>query len=136
MKPHNCTELITLKTQRQLTGRTGEEEACIYLQRLGHTILDRNWRASHLETDIVSLDRAGLHFVEVKTRRAPVAADPAVNVDRRKMQRMVQAAQRYLHDPQRKLPDVEVFFDVITVILDGDGITLEYYPQAFIPTYV
>lgn len=125
-----------MKTQRQQTGRAGEEEACLYLQKIGHTILDRNWRVSHLETDIVSFDRSGLHFVEVKTRRAPVAADPAVNVDFRKMQRMVRAAQRYLHDPGRKLPDVEVFFDVITVVIDGEETTLEYYPQAFIPTYV
>lgn len=125
-----------MKTQRQQTGKAGEEEACLYLQRLGHVILDRNWRASHLETDIVSLDRTGLHFVEVKTRRAPVVADPSVNVDYRKMQRMVRAAQKYLHDPERKLPNVEVFFDVVTVVMDGEEITLEYYPQAFIPTYV
>lgn len=125
-----------MKTQRQRTGRAGEEEACNYLQALGHVIVDRNWRSSHLETDIVTLDKAGLHFVEVKTRRAPVSADPAVNVDRSKMRNMAAAAGRYLHEKAGMLPDVEVFFDVITVVFDKDGTKLEYYPQAFIPTYV
>lgn len=125
-----------MKTQRQKTGRAGEEEACGYLLALGHVILDRNWRSSHLETDIVTLDKAGLHFVEVKTRRAPVAADPTANVDYRKMQHMANAARRYLHERAGRLPDVEVFFDVITVVFDNNGTKLEYYPQAFIPTYV
>ena len=125
-----------MKTQRQKTGRAGEEEACNYLQALGHVILDRNWRSSHLETDIVTLDKAGLHFVEVKTRRAPVAADPAVNIDHSKMQNMAKAAGKYLRANAGKLPDTEVFFDVITVVFDKDGTKLEYYPQAFIPTYV
>lgn len=125
-----------MKTQRQLTGKNGEDEACGYLERLGHHILARNWRASHQEIDIVSLDREGLHFVEVKTRRAPVAADPSVNVDHSKIKNLVKAAQGFLHGPGKVLPEQEVFFDVITVVIDGDEITLEYYPQAFIPIYV
>lgn len=125
-----------MKTQRQKTGRAGEEEACNYLQALGQVVIERNLMTSHLETDIVTIDKAGLHFVEVKTRRAPVAADPAVNVDHNKMQHMVGAARRYLHAHATDLPDVEVFFDVVTVVFDKDGTKLEYYPQAFIPTYV
>ena len=124
-----------MKTEKQKIGRLGEDEACRYLESLGHTVLDRNWRCSHLETDIVTINPAGLHFVEVKARRAPVAADPLVNVDTDKRRRMVRSAQRYLHDPDRHLPDCEVFFDVITVIFDKEFVTLEYYPQAFVPTY-
>ena len=126
-----------MKTERQTVGKRGEDAACAYLRAAGHTILERNWRMTHLETDIISLDAAGLHFVEVKTRMAPTSADPEVNVTVTKQKRLVKAAQEYLHSPARpRIPFEEMFFDVITVVLDGDEQTIEYYPQAFIPIYV
>ena len=119
------------------TGRRGEEAACEFLRREGHTIVERNWRSSHLETDIITSDKDGIHFVEVKTRNAPVAAESESNITRTKRLRMVRAAQSYLHGSGRPwMRDKEVFFDVVTVVLDGDSATVEYYPQAFIPTYV
>ena len=45
-----------MKTERQIVGRKGEEEACRYLMDRGHVIVERNWRSSHLETDIISFD--------------------------------------------------------------------------------
>ena len=32
-------------------------------------------------------------------------------------------------------PDLEIFFDIITLLFDGPDFELNYYPQAFIPTY-
>ena len=55
-------------------GQTGEDVACDFLLSRGHHILDRNWRAGHLELDIVSEAPDGLHFVEVKARTAPVTS--------------------------------------------------------------
>lgn len=125
-----------METSRQQTGRIGEEAACRYLTRLGHMIVDRNWRTSHLETDIITMDRAGLHFVEVKTRKAPAIAEPERNVGPLKQKRLVRAASAYLHDNQIKWIDAqEVFFDVISVLICPDGPQVSYYPQAFIPTY-
>ena len=125
-----------METSKQKTGRIGEEAACRYLTRLGHMIVDRNWRTSHLETDIITMDRAGLHFVEVKTRKAPAIAEPERNVGPLKPKRLVRAASAYLHDNQIKWIDAqEVFFDVISVLICPDGLQINYYPQAFIPTY-
>lgn len=126
-----------MKTSRQVTGKKGEDEACDYLVGIGHTILERNWRSSHLELDIISIVHNELHIVEVKSRTAPVMAAPEANVDRRKMSRMVAAAKAYLHDRDRAaLPvDTEIFFDVLTVVFDGPEFEIEYYPQAFIPIY-
>ena len=55
---------------RRELGRVGEDIACSLLEGMGHLILERNWRSSHLEIDIISYDPAGIHFVEVKTRRS------------------------------------------------------------------
>lgn len=49
-------------------GKRGEVFACEYLEKLGFKILHRNYRAGHLETDIICEDEKYLLFVEVKTR--------------------------------------------------------------------
>ncbi len=128
-----------MKTDRAVVGRKGEEEASRYLAGLGHRILARNWRGGHLELDIVTLAGNELHFVEVKSRVAPVMAEPQRNVGREKQRRLIAAAQAFLHAEDRKdLPaDLEVFFDVMSVVFYGAGadFEIEYYPKAFIPLY-
>ncbi len=120
---------------RRETGRRGEDAAAQWLSARGHRILDRNWRGGRVELDIVSADASGIHFVEVKSRTAPVAADPSVNVNHMKMKNLQSAAQRWLHSHAGFL-ELEVFFDVITVVFDSETTHLNYYPQAFIPIHV
>ncbi len=126
-----------MSDSRQINGRRGEDEACRYLCGLGHKIIVRNWRYGHLELDIISLCGSELHIVEVKSRTVPAAAAPETNVDRRKMRRLARAANAFLNSESRKgLPgELEVFFDVVTVLFDGPKFEIEYYPQAFIPLY-
>lgn len=116
-------------------GKKGEDAACIWLVSKGHTVLERNWRGGRCEIDIITADGSGLHFVEVKTRQAPVAADPLVNVTPTKQKHLVQAALQYLHSGGRRFQDAEVSFDIVTVVLDKDTKYIQYYPQAFIPIY-
>lgn len=126
-----------MKTSRQNTGKAGEDEACRYLRGLGHTILARNWRRFHLELDIISLYMEELHIVEVKSRTAPVAADPSVNVNGSKRKRLARAANAFINSVEMfALPkNLDVFFDIITVVFGKEGATVEYYPEAFIPIY-
>ncbi len=49
-------------------GRRGEEEAARYVTRLGWQILDRNWRCTAGELDLVARDAEQLVICEVKTR--------------------------------------------------------------------
>ncbi len=112
-------------------GRKGEDLVCLYLMRLGHTILARNWRSGHLEIDIVSMNRDGVHFVEVKSRRAPMTADPVESVGSAKQRKIISAAIRYAG--KAGLEDVEFFFDVAAVVFDGKTTEIRYYPQAYIP---
>lgn len=129
-----------MKNGKQLTGKKGENEACAYLSQLGHTIIARNWRSSHLELDIVSFIGGEIHFIEVKSRTAPVTADPLVNITAAKRKNVARAAAAFLHSADKKMlpPDMDVCFDVITVILapGGEVLEIEYYPKAFTPIYV
>ncbi len=120
------------------TGKRGEEEACRHLQSLGHRILARNWRYGHLEIDIISLAGDGLHFVEVKSLTAPAGMNPVDKVGIRKQKKIAAAATAFLHSESMKnLPDrTEAHFDVVSVVINGADFEIEYFPQAFIPTYV
>lgn len=120
-----------------MVGKKGEDEACSYLVRLGHLVLKRNWRYSHLEIDIITLKDNVLHFVEVKTRVAPIMASPELNVTKSKQRKLIYAANAFLYSKDRgDLPGgLEIFFDVLTVIFNGQNIDVEFYPQAFTPIY-
>ena len=127
-----------MKTSTQELGRKGESLAAEFLQHNNHTIIDTNWRYSHLELDIVSLAQDGLHFVEVKSRTAPVTADPLESVTAAKRRNMTKAAMKYVRKGALRhgIPqDAEIFFDIITIIYNGDTADVRYYPQAFIPLY-
>ena len=116
-------------------GKVGETTAGEFLKARGFEIIGRNVYVGRCEIDIISADSAGLHFVEVKSRKAPAAADPLVNVTAAKQKNMVQAALRYLHSEGRRFKDAEVNFDIITVVLDRTSAQIQYYPQAIIPIY-
>ena len=125
-------------TARMLLGKRGEDVACRFLEGMGHRILRRNYRSGHLEIDIISTDGNGVHFVEVKSRVAPVAVAPEENVTALKQRKIANAALRYLHGS--KDPGVtggmEARFDIVAVTFDGGEERIEWFPDAFIPLYV
>ncbi len=104
---------------------------------MGHTILERNWRSSHLEIDIISIDSEGIHFIEVKTRSRSIQAPPQENVDRQKQKRIVKAAQGFMRT-KKGLPygSYEYNFDIVAVTFEGGRAKTEWFPQAFIPLYI
>lgn len=119
-----------------LSGRAGEDAVAGYLTGLGHTVIARNWRSSHLELDLVSLFSDGVHFVEVKTRRHGAPALPQDSVGPEKQKHIARAAARFLAANRRRLGDTEAFFDVAAVIeYEDKHLEIEYIPNAFIPIH-
>ena len=125
-------------TARMLLGRRGEDVACEFLEELGHQIVRRNYRSGHLEIDIISTDGNGVHFVEVKSRVAPVAAAPEENVTPLKQKKIANAALRYLNNS--KDPGIsggmDVSFDIVAITFDGGNTNVDWFPNAFIPIYL
>ena len=122
---------------RRDLGRRGEDIACDLLRKMGHTILERNYRNGHLEIDIISIDADGIHFVEVKTRRDSIQAPPQYNVDKAKQSRITKAALGFLHSSKGlPLSSCECHFDIVAVTFSGDASSTEWFPQAYIPIYV
>ncbi|MBE0416742.1 MAG: YraN family protein [Coriobacteriia bacterium] len=98
---------------RAETARRGEDAAAAYLERIGCTVVDRNWRCSSGEVDIVALDGSTLIIVEVKTRRTPSAGTPEEAVSPTKQRRLVKIARHYL--AHAGLEGADVRFDVIAI---------------------
>jgi len=108
-----------LAADRQATGRAGEAEAERLLLRAGMTVLDRRFRRSGGEIDLIARDGDTLVFVEVKTRSGEGYGMPAEAVGATKRARMARAALAWLqrHDAL----EVPCRFDVVEVIAAADG---------------
>ena len=105
-------------------GRKGEDVACLYLEKRGHTIVDRNFKVKAGEIDVVSRKGQTLFFVEVKTTAHAqeyyeMHQKPEENVHTSKMRKLSRAIQIYLLDKHRG-KEVDWKFWVIAITLDMD----------------
>lgn len=115
---------------REETARRGEEAAAAYLDRIGLTVVERNWRCPSGETDIVALDGNTLVIVEVKTRKSMAAGSPEEAVSPTKQRRLVRVARHYL--AYAGLEDADVRFDVIAIRpIAEDRALLRHHRAAF-----
>lgn len=80
-------------------GRYGENVAARYLESRGMTIVERNWRCSQGEIDIVALEGQVVAVVEVKTRRSDRFGSPFEAIDARKSARLRRLAALWLRSP-------------------------------------
>jgi putative endonuclease len=107
---------------KDAVGRYGEQLAATYLCSKGLTILERNWRCSDGELDIVARDGEALVFVEVKTRSSAAFGDPAEAVNHAKANRLRKLALRWLaehHDDEWYWSQLR--FDVVSVLRLAPG---------------
>ncbi len=109
-------------------GQSGEQRAVEYLQKRGWKILERNFRLSGAEVDIIAECRGEYRFVEVKSWRTFDRRDIEYAVDRRKQARIARVAGGYLASlPPNEMPVVH--FDVIFV--DPDRMEVYAIDDAF-----
>ncbi|CAB4903220.1 MAG: YraN family protein [Actinobacteria bacterium] len=74
--------------QSILLGKRGEDLACDYLREHGFIIVERNWRCTTGEIDIVARDGSTLVMVEVKTRSSLAAGHPLEAITPAKLARL------------------------------------------------
>lgn len=112
---------------RQQLGRDGEAAVAAYMQRLGWSIVGRNWRPTGVpvrgEIDIIAQDAHTIVFCEVKTRSGIGAGNPLEAVTRVKAQRLRVLAAAWL--AEHDVPYLPIRFDVVGV---------HWPPSALVPT--
>ena len=101
-----------MEQNRRKTGAAYEDRAAAFLEAGGVQILCRNYRTRYGEIDLIGLDGPYLIFVEVKYRASGKMGAPLEAVDRRKQQKILQTARRYLYENHYR-EDAPVRFDCI-----------------------
>ncbi len=103
---------------KQSTGAIGEELASKFLKKQGYKIVEKNFRTSLGEIDIIALDKGTITFVEVKTRKSTIFGYPQEAVGLKKQKKISQVASIYLN--QKNLNSEKARFDIIAILLSPD----------------
>lgn len=104
---------------KDVLGEYGERLAAEHLLAEGMTVLDRRWRCSIGELDLVAVDGNCLVVCEVKTRRTTATGTPIEAVTRAKLQRLRHLTAAWLSAHPEAYPEVRI--DVIGVFVPRHG---------------
>jgi ribonuclease HII len=92
-KPRSAKRVA--QTTKQI-GDNAETLVEVYLKKVGHTVLARNWRTKYCEIDIVSQKGDTVFFTEVKYRKNANHGGALMAVDAKKQERMAFAAELFI----------------------------------------
>ena len=112
-----------------ILGKEGERVAELYLKHKGYKLVERNYRCSAGELDLIVLDRRVVVFVEVKTRSGHGFGSPLEAVEFHKQRKMIQAAQYFLSE--KRLHQRDARFDVVGISWPGREPVVEHIENAF-----
>lgn len=104
---------------RAAVGLHGEKIAARFLVEAGYEVLDRNWRGTRGELDIVARQGDEVVVVEVKTRSGLGYGHPAEAITPAKLARLRRLAGQWLSEHDVGARSVRV--DVVAVILPRAG---------------
>ncbi|KRC37394.1 YraN family protein [Oerskovia sp. Root22] len=104
---------------KDAVGRYGEKIAARYLVEAGWVVLDRNWRGTRGELDVVARDGDVLVVVEVKTRRGTAYGHPAEAVTPDKLARLRRLTGEWMATHPVRPGSVRI--DVVAIVLPQAG---------------
>lgn len=111
-------------------GARGEDLAARYLERLGYTILTRNFRFGHREIDLVVGRGDLVAFVEVKSRSGDAFGHPFEAITAHKRREVERVARSWQHRFGR--PGTQYRFDAVAIrSRRGAAPLIEHIPDAW-----
>ena len=126
---HNFFWIFTNCMADHITfGKLGEQKAVGFLKASDYEIRAINYRYLKAEVDIIAMKNNLLVIVEVKSRKTRFLKEISEVISAKKIKLLVLAANHYLEENNL---DVEVRFDVITVIQKGEKFEIEHFENAF-----
>ena len=112
-------------------GKLGEDLAVRHLQSNHYKILDRNYTWKKSEVDVICQKDDQLIVVEVKTRNTGAFGEPYEAVSRSKQRQIIKVTNEYIREHDL---DLDVRFDVISIINNQYRTSIEHIENAFYPT--
>ncbi|PPD58864.1 YraN family protein [Dehalogenimonas etheniformans] len=114
--------------KRQQTGKLAEIIAREYLEKEGFGIKATNWRCRESEIDIIAEHSGETVFVEVRAKSSHEFGTPAESVTRRKQEKLIAAAERYMAESADPFGTWRI--DFIGIDFTPSGPRLEHIPNA------
>ncbi|GLU42931.1 YraN family protein [Allomuricauda sp. NBRC 101325] len=109
-------------------GKLGEKIAKDHLLASGYEICVQNYRFQKAEVDIIARKDDVLVIVEVKSRNKGFLEDISEVIHPKKVKLLTLAANHFVEENDL---DVEVRFDVITVVKNRENFEIEHFESAF-----
>ncbi len=109
-------------------GKEGEQIAVDFLIKNGYNIKYRNYRYLKAEIDIIAQKDEILAIVEVRSRSSDFIENIAETITKKKIDLLVMAADHYVTEQDS---DVEVRFDVITILKNKKVFEIDHLESAF-----
>lgn len=109
-------------------GRRGESIAESYLVNKGYTLIERNYRASRSEIDLIMKDGETIVFVEVKARACYDYGTGLEAITKRKIAMIISGAEAFCKE--HSLFESSMRFDAIEVDLNK-GMVINHIQSAF-----
>ena len=120
-----------MKRKTKNIGSYGEGLALDFLRNKGYLLLEKNWRWSRAEIDLIFQYDQTLVIVEVKTRSSSFFGHPASMLSSRQKRFLWEAANMYMAENGW---EGEVRFDIVSVLLKKHAPPLiEHFVDAFVP---
>ena len=110
-------------------GIRGERLAAQYLERLGYTIVARNFRFGHREIDLVARLGDTVAFVEVKTRKGRGYGHPLEAITALKRREVERVAAYWLRRHGGR--GLRYRFDAVAIIVGEGRPIIEHIPSAW-----
>ncbi|MBL4681239.1 MAG: YraN family protein [Pseudomonadales bacterium] len=104
----------------QILGNAAEQQAQIYLQKKGLTLIKKNYTCRVGEIDLIMEDDNCLIFIEVRLRTNPLYGTGADTVTIAKQKKIIKTAQLFLLSYD--IGNRDCRFDVISIDKDIDWI--------------
>lgn len=114
--------------QHNELGKKGEQLAVDFLLKNKYEIIERNYRFDKAEVDIIAQKDKILAIIEVKTRSTVDFGNPQDFVKPKQIKNLVKAVDEYINENNL---DIEVRFDIIAIVKEKKGFSIEHLENAF-----
>ena len=118
--------ILKIQPKHLTAGIAAEQLAATFLQQKGLMLLERNFRCSHGEIDLIMCDGKTLVFIEVRLRSNANFGGAAMSINQSKQQKLTRTAERYLQIHG----NAACRFDVV-LMQSTDINTVEWIQNAF-----
>ena len=113
-----------------LTGKMAEQEACLFLEKNGLILIEKNYRWTGGEIDLIMKDNDYYVFVEVRLRNNHDYANGIESVTKTKQRKIAKTALHFLQH-NRLLNKVSCRFDVVGVEQREQDFKFQWIKNAF-----